>query len=498
MAQIPITGISDDFQVPGIYVEARFGQGNITRGAKRRETLYVLPMIAGSTWTANSLYKITSESDALNGAGAGSPMHVAIKEHLAVNRNDSICAIPYVVTGTQADGYVDITGTATASGVVAITIAGRKIPIGFRTGETGATIAARVESICESIQDIPVSGSTSSTKVTFAAKVPGSIANSIVVSASVTPSCGISVATKAGGFGGGTSSDEVTALTAALATVANLRKYYTVQAQTDADSIAALASHISLKSLPDPGLRSYGLSMVVGTKEEAEAQGETTNFERITIAFQNGAPDWHVKSLANLAALVQLKFNTNSQTNLTGYRGPDWHVSASAPADILSNQEINSLINAGITVINSDSSGSYIVSLRTSKHKTNGNLDFRAAHVNKISVVDEWLDEAIQNIGGKYGAGWAIKDDVLLENGQVDPNQDIPENTIVPSMISKRMAALVRKYGQAGKLQDVDRTIQSIKCVRGDATSRIEAGIELHVVDPFEQLTIRADEVSAG
>ena len=86
MAEIPLTGIADNFIVPGQYAEILFAQGPASVALGAREVCLVMPMTAAGTWTAGELYgPLKSTGEASDGAGIGSPAHRAAKIFITAN-----------------------------------------------------------------------------------------------------------------------------------------------------------------------------------------------------------------------------------------------------------------------------------------------------------------------------------------------------------------------------------------------------------------------------
>ena len=79
---IPITGVAQDYRVPGAFAEILFSQGPASAASGVRGVVFVMPKISAGTWTAAVLYPVSNESDAATGAGEGSPLHRAIRKFM--------------------------------------------------------------------------------------------------------------------------------------------------------------------------------------------------------------------------------------------------------------------------------------------------------------------------------------------------------------------------------------------------------------------------------
>src|SRR5262245_30622231 len=125
---IPITGVAQDYRVPGAYAEILFAQGPASAAAGVRQVVLVMPKLSAGTWTANTMYRVNNEKEAEDGAGAGSPLHRAARKFLRVNKDAKLWAVPYAETsgGTPvaATGTVTLTGTASGTGTIVVTVCG--------------------------------------------------------------------------------------------------------------------------------------------------------------------------------------------------------------------------------------------------------------------------------------------------------------------------------------------------------------------------------------
>ena len=95
---IPITGVDANYRVPAVLAEIVFNQGPATASAPTRNVCFVMPKLSSGTWTAATPYQVKNEADVITGAGAGSPLHRAIRKFLLANKDATVWAVPVAAT----------------------------------------------------------------------------------------------------------------------------------------------------------------------------------------------------------------------------------------------------------------------------------------------------------------------------------------------------------------------------------------------------------------
>src|SRR5689334_13668431 len=141
-------GVDANFRVPGTYIKTLFGMGESIAQSGQRYVCYVMPKLDSGTWQNNQPILVSSEDQAITGAGEGSVLHRAIRKHFQTVKKGRVYALPFAASSgsaTQADGYLAFTGTASSTGSVDVTLAGEKFTIVFPTGTTASALGDLVE-----------------------------------------------------------------------------------------------------------------------------------------------------------------------------------------------------------------------------------------------------------------------------------------------------------------------------------------------------------------
>jgi phage tail sheath gpL-like len=521
MASIPITGVPSTWKVSGNYAEVIFAQGAATASAGEREVVLAMPMLSTGAWTAATLYEIKNEQDAIDGAGAGSPLHRAARRFLRCNKYAKLWGLPVAETSAGAPAKADLTVTwttnPTASGTTTLWICGEPCSVSFDSNSTPTTIAAEMEEVVDAKTHLPVVSTAAAGVLTLEAKLNGisqgdGTTGAIRVHVEIDLGCTTTVATENGGttdalgLGTGTTGAEGTTteaanLATALATLDAVRKYYIVTSAWDATSLGNVVTHISSKSEPIPGLRSFGIGAYFGTLANGQTLATGRNYERLSIAFQPNGEDDPASLAANLAAVRHKHESTDSTYNFDNYRfSGDWLVPAAyAEADWPTDDDLNDAITDGLTPIGSDGVGSYLAWSATTRSKDSSGTtdDSRALETHRISGADYWTDTLLLRDTLNY-SGKKLMSDELDAAGNVDPNQRHFRGVVRPSTYKPFVLGLLDEF-EGTVLQDVTASKESCQVVRDPNNGgRLEIGVDLNIVDLLHQRTFRLAETNSG
>lgn len=518
MASIPITGVPSTYRVPGGYTEILFAQGPSTAAARARDVIFVMPKLAGSgSWSANKVYRVRNEQEAIAGAGAGSPLHRAIRKFLLANNIASIFALPYLPSSgaglATADLDVTFTGTASAAGVATVTVAGEPCTVGIARNDTPTVIAANMAAVINAKTWLPCTATSALGVITLVSKIGGASPNAhIRVRAEITAGITTTVATEnandvdALGTGAATAgvdgaTTEAANMTTALAVIDAARYYYIVVSVEDATKLGLLQTHIATKSQPIPGLRSVGIAGSSLALAFAQTLATGRNYERLQIVWQKNSEATREELAANMCAIRQKYEQLDSAFNFDSYSNrSDWLIPGCfRDADRPTGADQNDAILDGLTCIASNDSGSYVVMSCTTRSKdaSGNNDDFRATETHRISVADEFVDTLLLRHSLNY-SNKKLASDELLPDGTVNFNQRLFPGVITPTVYAPFVKALLDEFsGQ--RLQNVAESQAGLRVVRDPNNGgRLEVGVDIHAVDLFHQMTARVAEVSAA
>lgn len=508
-----VTGINTTYRTPGVYAEILFAQGPSNAAAEGRQVVFVMPMLASGTWTANTLYPIKRASDAQTGGGVGSPIHRGIEKFLKNYKSAKVWALPVAPTSggspVAANGTVTIANTATAAGTVSVVIAGELCQYTFASGDTPTEIAAGLVAVINGRLHLPVTAANVAGVVTITAKLVGISQGTatvpvITLRAEVTTGNAVTVATSGKWLGGGTgtpgvdgSTTEAANYATALATIDSQRKYYIVHSGTDATTFGNIKSHIVTKSEPKRGLRSVAIGGFNGTAVAAATIATGLNYERSQI----GCGYLIENDVAEIAAAIAVervsRESADATANMNGSKldlNPPFDV-----ADRLDPDDIEDALKDGVTPLRSDDSGVYMVqSVSTRSKDASGTYnDTRAARTLKVSGADLYTDNLLVRLATRFGQK-KFKDDERLADGTVNPLQRQIPGVVRPSNIYGTIYQLIDDLGDQ-HLQNVDQIKASVSVEKSDeAPGMAIIRQELHVVDWLDQQVASVSEVSTG
>jgi len=127
------------------------------------------------------IVQVTSKAQAVSLFGAGSQLAQMVEAFLASNSTQPLYCLPLADAGSSvaASGSIAFTGTATASGSIALMIGGRAVTVGVESGDTAAEIAPAVAAAVNALSDLAVTAVAATGTVTFTAKNKGSASNEL-------------------------------------------------------------------------------------------------------------------------------------------------------------------------------------------------------------------------------------------------------------------------------------------------------------------------------
>lgn len=160
-------------------------QENVRRGvgaALTHKVLLIGQYNSGFTPTADAPQQLLDLADAQTRYGRGSMLaRMAEKAFASGAIGYEVHALPLtdVGAGVVATAAIVITGTASAPGVLALTIGGESVPVGVSNGDTATEIATAVVAAVTLRPDLPVTAASTTGTVTLTARWKGASGNQI-------------------------------------------------------------------------------------------------------------------------------------------------------------------------------------------------------------------------------------------------------------------------------------------------------------------------------
>lgn len=517
MSLQPIQGYPSDYRAPFTAVEINFGQGPSTSNGPGRTVLYCAPKTSAGTWTTGTIYRVSREQDAIDGAGPGSFLHRMFRLHLLADKNATLYALPYGASSgsgiATATGTITISGSPTANGSILTTVCGEDITTSFTTNSTPTTIGDDLVAQINAKTWLPLTAANATGTITLTAKTAGASSGDgttgvIRFRSTPEPGKGIAVATSGAALGLGTgtpgadgATTETANLTSALAGITASRYYYMGFSVWTSAAIAPIKTHVVNKSSPNPGLRCRAVTGYTGAQSSLTTIANATNYERRHFVLQENSEHDTAEIVAQYVAIHRKRESIRGGFVEDNYRDVDWLLKpVFANSDIPTGDEVNQACQDGISIISSDPVGSFLVmSLNSRSKNSTGTLDdFRATETHRVSFMDDFADTWLARHQNTY-AGFKLKPDKLKSDGSVDVNQNIPRKTVTPSRYVPFLAKIIDEFEDDGVIQNADDWKASLRAnIDPLNNGRLELGDSGRTIDILHQTTLRLAETSSG
>jgi len=505
MSQISLVGLASNDPVPGSYLEINFAQGEASRGTSVYTAILVGNKLSTGSATSDTVVygpdtavSLTSEADAISLFGAGSELHRKYRRFVKVNSTTPLYAIAVSegTTPVAATGTVTIATTATGSATIRLYVGDEFVDAGIATGDTPTVIAAALIKAANGKTHWPVVASAAAGVITLTSKQKGLRANFIRYWAQIKPSgVGTTVTPTASTFtsGGSVSDDSTTA----LATLALKRYYYIVSAAEDATQLGALVSQVNTQQLAVTGIRQRVVAGSIDTLANTITITTALNAARAEIVWLAGSDVPPCEMAANNAAIYALEeASLVPRLNFSGY-GSDaktqanWKINAPLNGAAPTRSQLFAALNAGITPIGINSSGSsYLVKRVTTRFLSGSVPDYRIRDSHKVTVCDKFGDD-LQVKFSLQMSGKQIGDDPV--KNEPTPGANVATLKIVKALINR----LVRDYGDDALLQRVGEIIAATQVVRETSpATRMSAQVQLQPTDILDQIATQVNQVA--
>lgn len=316
MPHIDFDMIPGSIRVPGQYIE--FNTRNAVQGLPQnpQKVLMVAPMLTAGIQPALEPVQLFSDAEAADLFGQGSLAHLMVRQAFANNPylDLTVIGITDHSAGVQATATVTLSGTATAPGVVEITIGDKQVSTAVNTGETAATVAGRLKTAITAA-DVTVTASSSGAAVTLTAKHKGEIGNESGLTVS-TGNTGLTY--QANAFTGGAKNADIAT---ALSKVAGKHYHIICSPFSDDANAKALSNHITNVSNAIEQRGCIGVLGMSATLSTATTATGKINDGRITCAWYKGAVEPNGIIAAGYAAVLAFEEDPAKPLNTLEIKG---------------------------------------------------------------------------------------------------------------------------------------------------------------------------------
>ena len=305
---------------------------------------------ASGSASANSLHKVTRESQVVTLAGRGSMLHRQYKAWSVANKQTEVWigVLEDNGAGVAASGKIVFAGTATAAGTVSFYVGGEVVQVGVAVGDTAADVAAALADELPSSSDFIVTAAVDGSvdeEVDITCRHKGTVGNGIDLRLNYQDGeelpDGITATITA--MASGATNPVLTSLVAALGD-----SWFNIitMPYTDATSLTAMENELSSRWGPMRMIDGHCFTAADDTHANLTTLGDSRNSKHVTIVACDSSPTLPAEYAANVAAVVAIegaKDPARPHQTL-----PLVWVKAPAEADQFTQEERNLLLYSGI------------------------------------------------------------------------------------------------------------------------------------------------------
>lgn len=276
--------IPDNLRVPGIYIEIDPSKAAGGGAVMERRLLLVGQRLAAGTTPALTALRLGSQAgdQAAQAFGQGSMLHAMAAAAREADDYVDIWAMALDddAAGVAASGTVTLSGTPTASGILALYVGGRLVRIAVVAAETATTLASRLADAINADADLPVTASANLGVVTLTCRWKGETGNDLDLRLNYygerTPA-GLTVAIVAPS--GGTANPDVADL---LDAIAGQQYYSIVCPYLDGPNLTALEAEMVDRFGPMDVLTGHLFNATVGNHAALTTWGNGRNSPHVS------------------------------------------------------------------------------------------------------------------------------------------------------------------------------------------------------------------------
>lgn len=469
-------------RVPGQYMEFDSSRAVSGLPAIVNRVLIVGQKIAAGSAAALSLQPITEAGQAVALFGRGSMLARMVAAYKQVDRYSEVVAIGLDDAGgsVAATSTLTVTGPATATGEIALMIAGVRIPVVVASGDIANTVAAAIAAAVTALPDLPVTaavgGAPNQHVVTLTARNKGTAGNEIDVRHSnyegeaLPAGIGLVVVAMANGAG----DPDVDGVWPVIGD----NSYRTMVFGVVTAPIAAkIKAELDDRWSASRMLESVAYAAKPGTQGTLAAFGAALNCELLTILGTGKSPSWPAEVAAIYGAVCGYYTAIDParplQTlQLTGMVAPK-------PVDQFTSAQREALLRDGIATFTADHAGTCRIERTITTYQTDAfgledvayldlesvtTLGYLRASV-RTRIAQKFRRMKLASDGTRYGAGQAV---------------------VTPKVIRSEIIALAREWEEAGLVEQLDQFIADL-IVERDASdpNRVNALIPPDIVNQF-------------
>ncbi|MEL7784058.1 phage tail sheath subtilisin-like domain-containing protein [Citromicrobium bathyomarinum] len=436
----------------------------------------------GATVDALTIQPVGTANQAKQLFGRGSQIARMVAAYKAVDSVSEVHAIALdqAVNATTASGTITVTGPASASGTIALMVAGERIPVGVKVGDAATAIATKIAMAISVWADRPVSASVGDAPnndvVTITARQGGTAGNDIDIRhshfAGETLPAGVGLEIEA--MADGATDPELDGVWTAIGD----EPFRTIILPViDATSIASAVAELEDRASAQRMLECVAYGAKRGTQTELSNFGDALNSELVSILGIGSAPTCPALAAAAYAAACGYHSAIDPARPLQTLEIGG--MVAPKPEDRFTRAEREQLLRDGISTFTVSTAGECRIERAITTYQVDNfeiedaawldletplTLFFLRASL-RARIAEKFPRHKLASDGTRYGAGQAI---------------------VTPSTIRAELLALAREWEELGLIENLDQYKANLLVERDEGDpNRINAIVPPDIVNQF-------------
>lgn len=488
MSDISFNDIPTNLRVPLTYIE--FDNSNAVSGTpapRQRVLMFGQANSSGAAEPVNKPVRIFSASQAAMAFGQGSMLHLMAKAFIAINRTAELwCVAQGGGTGDATAATISLRGTATENGVLVTYVAGVRLPVSVRTGDTGADIAGTLAGLVNGNNDLPVTAEVvpdaggdaaddSHAGVKLTAKFTGRSSITDVrwnyYGQEMTPGGIVTEVTYPNG--NNTNPD----IAPAIAAMGELQYKYLVMPYLDEPNLNTLRTELQERWGPVNQADGFAVTSYHGSLGDITKFGVSRNDHLISCMGVPPTPQPQYIWCASICAVAAQALSIDPARPLQTLTVPGLMPPEMGARFIWS--ERNALLFDGISTFTVDDGGQVQIERLVTMYRTNkyGDSDPSYLNVNTIATLSYLRYSMRLRIQQKYPRHKLADDGTFISPGQP---------IVTPKVIRAELLALFTEWETAGLVEDFDTYKDELFVVRNkDDKDRLDVLCGPNLINQF-------------
>jgi len=467
-------------RTPGTFVEfdSTRATNGLTPGINR--ILVVGQRLAAGTIDALTPKTVTSEGQADTWFGRGSMLSRMITALKAADRLVETIAVALddAVGAVAATGTITIAGPSTASGTIALMIAGQRVAVTIGSGTSAADTATAIAAAVNTMPDLPVTASAAAAVVTLTARQKGSCGNEIdlrhsyYVGEELPAGITLAIVAMAGGAGDPDYGD--------VWSVIGDKAFSAIAIGTaNAAILAACKTELESRFGPILAIDGFLFCAKSGSQGTLAAFGASLNSQFISVMGSGESPSAPWEWAASYAAVANAAANIDPARPIQTLELPG--ILAPNATELFTRAERELLLKDGISTFTADQDGTVRIERGITTYQVN------AASAEDVSYLNVETMQTLSYLRYSLRNRFAIKfpRHKLADDGT---RYGAGQKIVTPSVGRAELVALAREWEEAGLVEDLDQFIDELIVERNASDrDRLDALLPPNLVNQFRQ-----------